>query len=160
MRGVELGLDTLNLPKLQGKTADELRERLRECDDERLFAVYAAPKNGVSMDEVFEATKIDRLFLSKLLHLIEMERALETETLTGPLYLAAKQLGFLDSTIRRLSGQELPEHRYASYKMVDTCAAEYPAETPYFYSTFDEENEAAEFLRHKGTGRKKIMVFG
>ena len=160
VRGIELGLDTLNLPKLKDKTADELRAMLHECDDERLFTVYAALKLGVSVDEIFELTKIDRLFLHKLTHLIEMERALGSEPLTDALYLAAKKLGFLDSTIRRLSGQEIQHPRHASYKMVDTCAAEYPAETPYFYSTFDEENEAAEFLQHKGTGRKKIMVFG
>ncbi len=160
VRGIELGLDTMNLPKLQDKSAEQLRELLHECDDERLFVVYAALKTGITVDEIFDITKIDRLFLGKLLHLIEMERALENDPLSDELYLAAKKLGFLDSTIRRLSGQEIAHPRHASYKMVDTCAAEYPAETPYFYSTFDEENEAAEFLQHKGSSRKKVMVFG
>ena len=84
----------------------------------------------------------------------------EKKELTPELYLEAKKMGFLDKTIERLSGEDAPEKRFASYKMVDTCAAEFKAETPYFYSTFDEENEAAEFLEEHNSGKKKIIVFG
>jgi carbamoyl-phosphate synthase large subunit len=70
-------------------------------------------------------------------------------------------MGFLDKTIKELSGgQEPPEKLYPVYKMVDTCAAEFAAETPYFYSTYDEENEAKEFMEQHATGKKKVIVFG
>ena len=79
--------------------------------------------------------------MSKLNRLAAMEKELKTAALDEETYLRAKKLGFLDKTIERLSGQKPPMHRYAAYKMVDTCAAEFVAETPYFYSSWDEENE-------------------
>ena len=76
------------------------------------------------------------------------------------LYLQAKNWGYLDSTIERLSGKKVQNPRFAAYKMVDTCAAEFEAKTPYFYSTFDEENEAKEFIEKQQSGKKKVIVFG
>ncbi len=160
VRSVELGLDTMNLPKLAGLGREELYPLLHQCDDERAFVVYAALKAGITPDEIFDITKIDRWFLYKMLNLVQMERRLASEPLTEELYLAAKKFSFLDHTITALSGQQIPQARRAVYKMVDTCAAEFAAETPYFYSTYDEENEAEEFIREHDTGKKKVLVFG
>ena len=80
--------------------------------------------------------------------------------MTDSLYLKAKKWGYLDSTIERLSGQKIKNPRFASYKIVDTCAAECAAQTPYFYSTYDEENEAKQFIEKNESGRKKVIVFG
>ena len=133
---------------------------LKRCDDERVFVVYEALKRGIELAKIHNITKIDKWFLAKLQNLVKMERKLVKKELTPELYLEAKKMGFLDKTIVRLSGEDAPEKRFASYKMVDTCAAEFKAETPYFYSTFDEENEAAEFLQEHDSGKKKIIVFG
>ncbi|RGB64053.1 carbamoyl-phosphate synthase large subunit [Provencibacterium massiliense] len=160
VRSIELGLDTLKLKKLREKSDDEIVQQLHECDDERIFVVYEALGRGISFDTIFDITKIDRLFLGKLKNLSDMEKALQSEPLTDALYLDAKRLGFLDSTIERLSSQKVAHPRRAVYKMVDTCAAEFKAQTPYFYSTFDEQNEAAEFIENHKTGKKKILVFG
>ncbi|WP_195282719.1 carbamoyl-phosphate synthase large subunit [Harryflintia acetispora] len=160
VRSIELGLDTLKLKKLREKSDDEIVQQLHECDDERIFVVYEALGRGINFDTIFDITKIDRLFLGKLKNLSDMEKALQSETLTDALYLDAKRLGFLDSTIERLSSQKVAHPRRAVYKMVDTCAAEFKAQTPYFYSTFDEQNEAAEFIENHKTGKKKILVFG
>jgi len=94
------------------------------------------------------------------MNLINLERWLADGELTEDKYNIAKQYGYLDSTIERMSGQKCPARKRAVFKMVDTCAAEFKAETPYFYSTFDEENEAAEFIERTDTGKKKVIVFG
>ncbi len=160
VRSIELGLDTLNLKKLKEKSDGEIMELLYNCDDERLFVVYEAFKRGADVDAVYEITKIDRWFLSKINNLVYMEMFLQEGELTEDKYKDAKDLGFLDSTIEHLSGQKPPVRIPAAFKMVDTCAAEFAAETPYFYATYDEENEAAEFIREHDTGKKKIIVFG
>ena len=160
VRSVELGLNDFNMPKFVEMDVEALRKKLHDCDDERIFCVYQALKKGISIDEVHEITMIDNWFLSRLYNLIEMERTLADGELTEEKYLRAKELGFLNKTIEAFSGQKVEKPRYATYKMVDTCAAEYKAETPYFYSTFDEENEAAQFIEEHKTDKKKILVFG
>ena len=160
VRSIELKLDTFNLPKLQMLNDSDVVRLLKRCDDERVFVVYEALKRGIEIAKIHNITKIDKWFLAKLQNLVKMERKLVKKELTPELYLEAKKMGFLDKTIERLSGEDAPEKRFASYKMVDTCAAEFKAETPYFYSTFDEENEAAEFLEEHNSGKKKIIVFG
>ncbi|WP_040197891.1 carbamoyl-phosphate synthase large subunit [Candidatus Soleaferrea massiliensis] len=160
VRSIELGLDTMNLSKFAAFSDEELEAQLHCCDDERIFAVYEALKRGFSYDKVFDITKIDRFFLAKFRHLAEMEKALADGALTEEVYIEAKKLGFLDKTIEQLSGQKIPEKHYASYKMVDTCAAEFAAKTPYFYSSFDEENEAKLFIEENASDKKKILVFG
>lgn len=160
VRSIELGLDTLNLPKLKGLTTDEIEEKLHNTDDERIFVIYEAFKRGVPPENIFKITKIDRWFLSKIQNLATMERELMIGRLTPDKYKDAKDMGFLNSTIEALSGQKPPIKLPAAFKMVDTCAAEFAAETPYFYATFDEENEALEFINSKERGKKKIMVFG
>lgn len=160
VRSIELGLDTLNMPKLASRSDKELLRSMADCDDERCFEIFEALKRGIEVDKIYEATKVDRWFLYKLLNLVELERAMANGALTEELYHIAKNYGYLDSTIERISGQKCPIRKLAVYKMVDTCAGEFKAETPYFYSTFDEENEAAEFIANRKSGKKKIIVFG
>jgi carbamoyl-phosphate synthase large subunit len=160
VRSIELGIDTMNLKKLEKVSADELREMLKTVDDERSFKVFEALKKGISVDEIHDITMIDKWFLEKLMNLVNLERWLADGELTEEKYNIAKQYGYLDSTIERISGQKCPLRRRAVFKMVDTCAGEFKAETPYFYSTFDEENEARQFIDRTDSGKKKIIVFG
>ena len=156
VRGAEIGMDSLNR-----KNTDPapIWERLRRVDDRRLFTVFEALKSGVSVEEIFSITKIDRWFLWKLRGLADFERALEKDGLTAERYAEGKRLGYPDETLLRLSGADrLPEEpRKAVYKMVDTCGAEFDAETPYFYSSFDRFCESRAFPR---SGRPVIMVLG
>ncbi|MGN0551513.1 MAG: carbamoyl-phosphate synthase large subunit [Acutalibacteraceae bacterium] len=160
VRGAEISLKTLNSEKFVNMSVQTLKNRLSVCDDERAFCVYQALKKGISVDEVHQITMIDEWFLYKLLNLIEIEKELEKGELTDELYLKAKNNGFLDETIKKISGQDIKNPILPVYKMVDTCAAEFRAETPYFYSTYDSENEAEEFIKENETGNKTIIVFG
>ena len=160
VRGAEISHDTLNSDKFIAMTDAELSDKLNDCDDERIFAVYEALKRDFPVDEIYNKTKIDKWFLCKYRNLVRMERRLASEPLTDELYLAAKKMGYLDKTIESFSKDKIKHKRYASYKMVDTCAAEFSAETPYFYSTYDDENEALEFLENNKTDKKRIVVFG
>ncbi|MDE6456516.1 MAG: carbamoyl-phosphate synthase large subunit, partial [Dysosmobacter sp.] len=156
VRGAETGQDSLNRKDADGAP---IWERLRRVDDRRLFTVFEALKSGVSVDEVFGVTRIDRWFLWKLRGMAEFERALEKDGLTAEHYETGKRLGYPDETLLRLSGAAaLPgEARSAVYKMVDTCGAEFDAETPYFYSSFDRVCESRTFPR---SGRPVVMVLG
>jgi len=156
VRGTETGQDSLNR---RPDDAAPIRERLRRVDDRRLFTVFEALKSGVSVDEVFGITRIDRWFLAKLKGMAEFELALEKEGLTPERYGTGKRLGYPDDTLLRLAGAErLPaEASAAVYKMVDTCGAEFDAETPYFYSSFDRFCESRTFPR---SGKPVIMVLG
>ncbi|MBR4943224.1 MAG: carbamoyl-phosphate synthase large subunit, partial [Clostridia bacterium] len=156
----EISTSTMNYKKFLHSTKEELIAKLPEKTDERIFVVYAALKKGVTVDEVFNITKIDRWFLNKFKNLIAYEEKLATETLTEELYEEGKRLGYLDKDIEAFSGQKVPYRKKAAYKMVDTCAAEFPAKTPYFYSTFDpvEHDEAKPFLENNG--KKRIVVIG
>ena len=158
VRGAEIGQDTLNRKKDPDDDAP-IWERLRRVDDHRLFTVFEALKSGVSVDEIFAITRIDRWFLSKLKKMADFEKALEKEGLTAERYALGKKLGYPDTALLRLSGaSELPAPAaQAVYKMVDTCGAEFDAETPYFYSSFDRFCESRTFPR---SGRPVIMVLG
>ena len=162
VRSIELGLDTVELPKLAEKTDAEIESLLHSCDDERAFVVFEALKRGITRERIFDITKIDPWFLAKLQNLVLLQQHLAEKGLSERAYRAAKQYGYLDKTIERLSGQTVDPawKRFASYKMVDTCAAEFAAETPYFYATYDRENEAADFLASHPTGKKKVLVIG
>ena len=154
VRGAEISLDTLDCPPLNKKP---VRERLREQNDRRIFTVYEALKSGVSVDEIFDITKIDRWFLHRIKHLADFDTHLECDGLCDGDYEEAKRLGYPDSAIARLTGcSDLPEFDY-TYKMVDTCAAEFDAQTPYFYSTADAYCEARHFSR---SGKPVVMVLG
>ncbi len=160
VRGAEIGLDSLALPKLRELPLEELRQRIHVCDDERLFVVYEALRRGVPPEEIHEITRIDLWFLWKLHHLAAYETAVTGVPLTKEQYRLGKGLGFPDAVLRRLSGSELPCHLDASFKMVDTCGAEFDAQTPYFYSCYDTENEAAEFIADHPSGKQTVIVFG
>lgn len=160
IRGAELKLDTLNLPKLKDKSKEDIEKLLYNVDDERIFVVFEALKKGISIQKIHEITMIDEWFLGKLLNLVELENWLADGELTEEKYDLAKDYGYLDKTIERFSGQKLKWHKNASFKMVDTCAAEFAAQTPYFYSTYDEQNEAKEFIETHPTDKKKVIVFG
>ncbi len=147
IRGAEVGCDTLRMKSLAELSTDDLLALIDKCTDQRIFAVYEAICRGVALEKLHEMTRIDLFFLHKLLHLAQMERRLSEGHIDEETYLRAKKLGYPDRAIARLSGEPLPFHRDPAYKMVDTCAAEFAAETPYFYATYDEENEAAEFLQ-------------
>ena len=160
VRGAEISTTTMNYKKFLHTSKEELVAKLTEMTDERIFVVYAALKKGVSVDEIFEKTKIDRFFLNKFKNLIAYEEKLANEKLTKELYNEGKRLGYLDKDIEAFSGQKIPYRKKAVYKMVDTCAAEYPAKTPYFYSTFDEvaHDEAKPFVDK--SNKKRIIVIG
>lgn len=160
VRSIELGMDTMNLKRLERLDDDEVKNLLYSVDDERSFAVFEALKRNIPIETIHEITKIDCWFLSKLNNLAELEKLLKDGELTEEKYDLAKRYGYLDSTIERLSGQKCPKRTRAVFKMVDTCAGEFKAETPYFYSTFDEENEAKQFIERKNSGKKKVIVFG
>ncbi len=163
VRGVEIGMTSLSHAKYRSLSDEDVASRLHNVDDERLFIVYEALRRGVSVDEIHSITMIDEWFLCKFLNLIAMEKQLASGVLDDALYLGAKKLGFPDKLIEELNGNKLPAgmHRSAVYKVVDTCAAEVSAETPYFYSTYDEENEAREFIdNHKDPAKKTVIVFG
>ena len=160
VRGAEISTSTMNYKKFVNSTKEELLAKLPEMTDERIFVVYAALKKGVSVDEVFNITKIDRWFLNKFKNLIAYEETLTTQKLTKDLYEEGKRLGYLDKDIAAISGQKIPYRRKLAYKMVDTCAAEFPAKTPYFYSTADDpaHDEAKPFLEK--SEKKRIVVIG
>ncbi len=160
VRSIELGMDTLTKREFTGLSDEEVEKKLFDVDVDRSFCVFEALKRGVSIDRIHEITKIDKWFIAKLNNLAELEKWLSEGELTVEKYETAKKYCYLDSTIERLSGQKCPEKKLAVYKMVDTCAAEFSAETPYFYNDFDEENEAAEFIGQHPSDKKKVIVFG
>lgn len=158
IRGCEISLDTLNQEYIGDLTMDE---RLGARDDRRLFAIFRALGEGVTVEHINEITGIDPWFLNKLKNLADFEKILaeraEGGSIDPDIYKEAKRLGYPDSAIKRISGaKDLPGLDF-SYKMVDTCAAEFDADTPYFYSTTDATCEARRFKR---SGRPVIMVIG
>ncbi len=155
VRGAEINLDTLNYTN---PNKDDIRTRLHNIDDRRLFTIFEAIKCGISTDEIYDITRVDRFFIDKLRNLANYENELSaTNSVDEDMYLKGKKLGYTDETIKRLSGVSDIPHRNAVYKMVDTCGAEFDAETPYFYSTYDKTCEARGF---KNSGKDKIIVLG
>ncbi len=154
VRGAELGMDTLNAAPL---SSTPVRSRLAEQDDRRIFTVFEALKAGVTVEEIFQITKIDRWFLWKLKKLADFEAHIQNRKLSDEEYRKGKRLGYTDEALCRISSQESVPGMEMHYKMVDTCGAEFDAETPYFYSTFDEECESRLFPR---TGKPVVIVLG
>ena len=154
VRGAEISLDTLNAPPL---TDEPVRERLARQDDRRLFTVFEALKQGLTVDEIFEITKIDRFFLYRLRAMAELEQRTQGKGLQPGDYEIFKRMGYPDAAIRRITGvSEVPGWKM-SYKMVDTCGAEFAAETPYFYSCTDKACESRSLKR---SGRPVVIVLG
>lgn len=164
VRSIELKMDTMTKKEFTLLSDEEVLKKLEDVDVDRSFCVFEALKRGISVGDIHDITKIDKWFISKLNNLVELEKWLATGELTQEKYDTAKKYCYLDSTIERISGQKLAERgidrRLAVYKMVDTCAAEFSASTPYFYNTFDRENEAAEFIEAHPSDKKKVIVFG
>ena len=165
IRSLEQHVDCLLSYDYSGLTDNELMEKLRDVDDRRIWVIAEALRRGFSYETIHDITKIDIWFIDKLMVLVEMENALKAAgtNLTPELLKEAKRIEFPDNVISRLTGlsqDAVKKMRHengivAAYKMVDTCAAEFAAETPYYYSCFGSENEA-----DGTTDRKKVLVLG
>lgn len=153
VRGAEIGADTLHR---QPSDSRSVRERLHDQDDSRLFTVFEALCDGVTVDEIHAVTGIDRWFLYRLAYLASYENRI-CSGMSEADYREGKRLGYTDSALAALSGQSSLPHMKLSYKMVDTCAAEFDAQTPYFYSVSDPFCDARRFSR---SGRPVILVLG
>ncbi len=163
VRSLELGLNGMRVPLMMNLSDHDLWPRMIQADDMRLFAVAEGIRRGFSLDEIYDRTWIDKFFLKKLSSLVATETAISAmKTIDDALLTKAVRMAFTDSWIAKLSGipaETIRQRRKElglvhTYKMVDTCAGEYDAVTPYFYSTFDMKNEAIR------TDRKKILVLG
>ncbi len=163
IRSLEQHVDSLVTDEYVSLSYDKLIERLKVVDDRRIWVIAEACRRGVSYDTIHDITKIDKWFIDKIAILVEMEGRLRSEALTVDLLREAKRIEFPDKVIAQLTGKDeeyIKNMRYengitASFKMVDTCAAEFEATTPYYYSCFDGENEA------DGTAKKKkVLVIG
>ena len=150
IRSLEQHVDCLMSYDFTHLDDEELTGQLAVVDDRRIWVIAEALRRGFSYDKIHEITKIDKWFIDKLCILTEMETALKTQPLTAELLKEAKRIEFPDNVIARLTGkteEEIKDMRYtngitAAYKMVDTCAAEFAAETPYYYSVFGSETTA------------------
>ena len=160
VRGAEISLDTLGMAGMRELSLEELQKKIEEMDDERLFALYECFRRGVSVSELHALTGVDSWFLCKIAHLACLEREMEEEPLTKERYLKLKKYGYTDNAINRISGRQIPFHQPAAYKMVDTCGGEFDAETPYFYASYDEEDEAEPFIKDHSSGKPVVIVFG
>ena len=163
IRSLEQHVDCLLSYDFSQLSVEELKERLEIVDDQRIWVIAEAIRKGISYEEIHQITMIDVWFIDKLAILVEMEQALKTQELTPALLKEAKRIEFPDNVIARLTGRsetEIKAIRHengirAVYKMVDTCAAEFAASTPYYYSVYGGENEAKETK-----DRKKVLVLG
>ncbi len=163
IRSLEQHVDSLMSYDFSHLDKAGLLEQLEVVDDRRIWVIAEALRQGVSYDEIHDITKIDKWFIDKIAILVEMEQALKTQELTVDLLREAKRIEFPDNVIANLTGkseEEIKKMRYdngivAAFKMVDTCAAEFEASTPYYYSVYGSENEAIET-----NDRKKVLVLG
>ncbi len=163
IRSLEQHVDCLLSYDFSALSVDELKERLKKVDDQRIYVIAEAIRKGMDYDTIHELTQIDVWFIDKIAILVEMEQALKEGPLTVELLREAKRIEFPDNVISRLTGvpeEEIKKLRYdngivAVYKTVDTCAAEFAASTPYYYSVFGGECEA-----RRTEGRKKVLVLG
>ena len=154
VRGAEISLDTLNNKALNNV---DITQKLYDQDDLRLFTVFKALKDGISVDKIHSITMIDEWFLYKLKNLADYEKSIENKAISKDEYIKGKQLGYTDEALERISGGSLAFHKDCVYKMVDTCAGEFEAETPYFYSTYDEHCESRALPK---SNKEKIIVLG
>ena len=163
IRSLEQHVDSLMSYDFTALSREEILDKLEIVDDRRIWLIAEAIRKGISYDEIHAITKIDKWFIDKIAIIVEMEEALKTQALTPELLKEAKRIEFPDNVIAKLTGKgerEIHDMRHengivAAYKMVDTCAAEFAAETPYYYSVFGSQNEAEETR-----DRKKVLVLG
>lgn len=161
IRSLDISSEDFWLGSLTNLSADELKPRLIKPDDERIYVLAESLRKGMTVEELFDLTKIDRFFLVKLKKIIDLELEL-SQTLDYDRLLEAKQIGFSDTQLARVWNMDVDKiYRLRKeqgiqpvYKMVDTCAAEFESETPYFYSSYEEENESVR------SDRKKVIVIG
>lgn len=163
LRSLEQHVDSLIYGDLGSKPDDEIHEELHRVDDRRIFVVAEAIRRGIAKEEIHAITRIDMWFLDKIENIVKMEKSLATEPLTKELLYEAKRLEFPDHVIAQITGktkQDIRELRreydlHPAYKMVDTCAAEFEASTPYYYSCYDGVCEV-----NAARTKKKVMVLG
>ena len=163
IRSLEQHVDSLMSYDFTGLSEEDLLEQLAIVDDMRMWKIAEAIRRGIDYDTIHNITKVDKWFIDKFAIIVEMENALKTQELTVDLLREAKRIEFPDNVIARLTGKserEIHDMRHANgivaaYKIVDTCAAEFAAETPYYYSVYGSENEV-----EKTEGRKKVLVLG
>ena len=163
IRSLEQHVDSLMSYDYSYLTGEELLEVLKVVDDRRIWKIAEAIRQGISYDEIHRVTKIDKWFIDKIAHLVEVELQMKRSALDEDLLREAKRMEFPDNVIAEITGHTEREihdmrHQYgitAAYKMVDTCAAEFAAETPYYYSVYGSENEVTET-----NDRKKVLVLG
>ena len=163
IRSLEQHVECLMDYNFSELTDDQLEDQLHVVDDRRIWVIAEALRRGISYDHIHDITKIDKWFIDKIAIIVEMENALKSEPLTPELLKAAKRIEFPDTVISRLTGkseEEIKQMRYdndivVAYKMVDTCAAEFEAATPYYYSVYGGENESVET-----NPPKKVLVLG
>ena len=163
IRSLEQHVDSLMSYDYSYLTGEELLEVLKVVDDRRIWKIAEAIRQGISYDEIHRVTKIDKWFIDKIAHLVEIELQMKRSALDEDLLREAKRMEFPDNVIAEITGHTEREihdmrHQYgitAAYKMVDTCAAEFAAETPYYYSVYGSENEVTET-----NDRKKVLVLG
>ena len=163
IRSLEQHVDCLMNEDYSGYSDEEITEMLNRVDDRRIYVIAEAIRRGVTYETIHDITKIDVWFIDKLAILVEMENALKTQPLTKELLLEAKRIEFPDNVIAKLTGRTAKDIKalrneygiHAAFKMVDTCAAEFEATTPYYYSCFKSENEVI-----KTHPDKKVLVLG
>ncbi|CCZ91067.1 MAG: carbamoyl-phosphate synthase large subunit [Eubacterium sp.] len=163
LRSLEQHIDSLDIGRYTDRSKEELLERIAIVDDRRIFVMAELLRKGATYDEIHNITKIDKWFIDKIAHLVQTEQALKEGPLTKELLAEAKRMEFPDKVIAGYTGSSEEEVRAmrlengitASFKMVDTCAAEFEASTPYYYSVFGSECEVK-----SNHDRKKIMVLG
>ena len=163
IRSLEQHVDSLMSYDFTGLSEEDLLEQLAIVDDMRMWRIAEAIRRGIGYDTIYNITKVDKWFIDKFAIIVEMENALKTQELTVDLLREAKRIEFPDNVIARLTGRserEIHDMRHANgivaaYKIVDTCAAEFAAETPYYYSVYGSENEV-----EKTEGKKKVLVLG
>nr|MDD6335243.1 carbamoyl-phosphate synthase large subunit [bacterium] len=160
VRGAEIGLSSLRDAHLAELSDEEIFGMLHRCDDRRLFVIFEAMMRGVSVEQIHDITRIDNWFLYKIQNLCDMEKRLAQGNVDEETYLEAKKMGYPDAVITKLSGEEIRHPRLPVYHMVDTCAAEFAARTPYFYATYDDLDEAKPMLEARNSGKKTVMVLG
>ena len=163
IRSLEQHVDCLMNEDYSGYSDEEIIEMLNRVDDRRIYVIAEAIRRGVTYETIHAITKIDVWFIDKIAILVEMENALKTQPLTKELLLEAKRIEFPDNVIAKLTGKTTKDIKalrneygiHAAFKMVDTCAAEFEATTPYYYSCFKSENEVI-----KTHPEKKVLVLG
>lgn len=163
IRSLEQHVDSLIVNYYEGFTDEDIKDELQKVDDRRIFLIAEAIRRGITPEYIHDITKIDEWFIDKIERLVRCELRLKNEELTRELLFEAKRMEFPDKVIAKLTGKtekeiydcRIKENIIAGFKMVDTCAAEFEAVTPYYYSCFDGENENTSV-----TDKKKVLVLG